>query len=80
VIIVLMQTSSEIKDKNKWIIAIRDALVVFLISLTSNLLTYGYPPTKEAAYMSILTALLMFALSLAHTWKVQAPRRKLKRR
>jgi len=72
----LMQSSSEIKKKNRWIIALRDALVVFLISLTSNLLTYGYPPTEEAVYMSILTALLMFSLSLAHAWKVQAPRRK----
>jgi len=76
----LMQSSSEIKGKNKWVIAIRDALIVFLISLTSNLLTYGYPPTHEAVYMSMLTALLMFALSLAHTWKVQAPERKPRRR
>jgi len=76
----LMQSSSEIKGKNKWIIALRDAIIVFLISLTSNLLTYGYPPSYEGLYMSILTALLMFALSLAHAWKVQAPERKPKRR
>jgi len=76
----LMQSSSEVKAKNKWVIALRDAIIVFLISLTSNLLTYGYPPTHEAVYMSILTALLMFALSLAHAWKVQAPERKLERR
>jgi len=76
----LMSTRLEVKTGNKWKIAIRDALVVFLISLTSNLLTYGYPPTREAVYMSMLTALLMFALSLAHTWKVQAPERKPRRR
>jgi len=72
----LMCSSEEVKAESKWIIAIRDASVVFLISLTSNLLTYGYPPTKEAIYTSLLTALLMFALSLAHAWKVQAPERK----
>jgi len=76
----LMCSNEEVKAGNKWKIAIRDALIVFLISLTSNLLTYGYPPTKEAIYMSLLTALLMFALSLAHAWKVQAPERKLERR
>jgi len=76
----LMCTRSEVKAESKWVIAIRDALVTFLVSLTSNLLTYGYPPTKEAIYMSTLTALLMFALSLAHAWRVQAPERKPRRR
>jgi len=71
----LGHTAEEEAEKGKWQVAIRDALIVFAISLCSNLLTYGYPPTAQAIYSSLLTGLLMFFLSLAHAWHVYIPKK-----
>ncbi len=49
----------------------RDALIVFGVTLTSSLIAYGYPPRAEALYMSFLASLQAFFVSLAYSYGVK---------
>lgn len=52
------------KKKCLLLLALCNAVIIGCISFISQLLFYGYPPTKEAIYVSALTALLTFLVTL----------------
>jgi len=54
-----------------WKGALEDALILFFITLFSHLLTYGYPPTAEAIYTSLITALLTFFIAIQRKFKIE---------
>jgi len=56
-----------------WKGALEDAIILFFITLITNLTAYGYPPTPPALYSSILTALLTFFLSIQRRFKIESP-------
>jgi len=60
-------------EESKGKIALRDAFVVFLVVLVSNLLTAGYPPTIEVLYTSVLSGLLMGIVSYMHALGIKKP-------
>jgi len=60
-------------EESKAKIALRDAFVVFLVVLTSNLLAAGYPPTWEVLYTSFLSGLLMGIISYMHALGIKKP-------
>lgn len=60
-------------DQSKSGIAIRDAFIVFVITLVSNLLTAGYPPRPEILYTATLAAALAGAVSYAHALGIEKP-------
>jgi len=66
------QTSAD-PEQNKAIIALRDAIVVFLLFLITNLLKAGYPPTIEAVYTALLAGLLMGIISYMHALGIKKP-------
>ena len=60
-------------EESKARVAVRDALVVFLLVLVSSLLTAGYPPTAEVLYTSGLSGLMMGILSYMHAMGIKKP-------
>jgi len=54
-------------------VALRDALVSFLITLFSALLAFGFPPTYEVLYMTFVTAGLTAIISYAHAYGIKKP-------
>lgn len=60
-------------NQSKGKIALRDAFVVFLLTLVSSLLTAGYPPKPEILYTSALTALLTGIISYMHALGIKEP-------
>jgi len=54
-------------------IALRDALVVFLLVLFTQLLAAGYPPSLEALYISGLTGGLQGIISYMHAMGIKKP-------
>jgi hypothetical protein len=70
---VFMRRRNSNTDKRDWKGAVEDAVILFFITLTSNLTAYGYPPTLSALYSSILTALLTFFLAIQRRFKIEAP-------
>jgi len=60
-------------EESKAKIALRDAFIVFLFTLISNLLSYGYPPTPEALYASMLSGLLVGIVSYMHALGIKKP-------
>jgi len=61
-------------DTAKWKIALRDAFAVFLFTLISTLLAYGYPPTAQALYVSVLSGALTGVTSFMHALGIKKPR------
>jgi len=59
--------------KRDWKGAIGDAVIVFFITLLSNLAMYGYPPTPEIVYSAFITAFLMFFVSIQRSLKIEIP-------
>ena len=60
-------------EESKAKVAVRDALVVFLMVVVSNLLTAGYPPSLEILYNSGLAGLFMGILSYMHARGIKKP-------
>lgn len=60
-------------DDSKAQIALRDAFVVFLLILFTQLLAFGYPPQLEAIYISVLTGGLQGIISYMHALGIQRP-------
>lgn len=61
------------KESRDWKGAIEDAIVVFLLVFFSNLAGYGYPPTIQALYTSIISAILAFLISIQRKFKIEIP-------
>jgi len=57
--------------KRDWRGAIEDAIILFFITLFSNLATYGYPPTPEAIYSSVIAGLITFFISIQRRFKLE---------
>ena len=60
-------------NESKAKIALRDAFVVFLLVLFTQLLAYGYPPRVEALYVSILTGGIQALISYMHALGIKKP-------
>jgi len=60
--------------ESKSTIALRDAVVVFLVVLVANLLKAGYPPTVEVLYTSVLSGVFMGIVSYMHALGIKKPR------
>lgn len=60
-------------EESKAKIAVRDALVIFLLILFTQLLAYGYPPKLEVLYISVLTGGLQGLLSYMHALGIRKP-------
>lgn len=60
-------------EQNKAIIALRDAFVVFLLVLVTNLISVGYPPTVEQVYQPLLASILMGIISYMHALGIKKP-------
>ena len=60
-------------EQNKGVIALRDAFVVFLVVLITNLAAVGYPPTVEVLYTSTLAGLLIGIVSYMHALGIKKP-------
>ena len=66
------QTTTEVQnDMHKELTAIKDAIVVFLLVLVSNLVTAGYPPSGQVLYSSALAGLLAGLTSYAYTMGIK---------
>jgi len=60
-------------EASKSKIALRDAFVVFLMVLITQLLAEGYPPTIKALYIALLTGAAMGVLSYMHALGIKKP-------
>lgn len=69
------ETRSSINpEEPKAKIALRDAFVVFLLVLFTQLLAYGYPPQFEAVYISLLTGAIQGLISYMHAIGIEKPK------
>ena len=59
--------------KRDWRGALEDAFLLFLGVLIAHLLAYGFPPTPEALYISLLTAFYVFVISLQRRFGIELP-------
>jgi len=66
-----MRRNNPNSEKRDWRGAIEDAIVLFFVVLFSNLATYGYPPTPESLYSSIIAAALTFFVSIQRKFKIE---------
>jgi len=55
------------------LVALRDAIVVFLLILVTKLIEVGYPPEIGAIYMAFLGGLLMGIISYMHALGIKKP-------
>jgi len=51
-------------QKRDWRGALEDAIILFFVTFFSSLATYGYPPTIKTLYMSLITSLVTFFISI----------------
>ena len=61
------------EQTNKGLVAFRDALVVFMLVLVTNLLQVQYPPTPEVCWQPLLAGLLMGIVSYMRALGIQKP-------
>ena len=59
--------------KRDWKGALEDATILFLVTLVFQLLGYGYPPSPQALYTSILTALATFMVAIQRRFGIELP-------
>lgn len=70
----LGETRSSINpNESKAQIALRDALVVFLLILFTQMLAFGYPPKVETLYISFLTGGIQGLISYMHALGIKKP-------
>lgn len=60
-------------DGNAWIIALRDALIVFAGTFLATLAGYGFPPGWEALYTAAIAGAIIFIASLRASFGVRLP-------
>lgn len=58
---------------NSWLIAVRDALIVFGSTFLATLAGYGFPPGFEAVYTAGIAAGIVFLASLRARFGVVVP-------
>jgi hypothetical protein len=60
-------------DEHKGRTALRDAFVVFLVVLVTELIKIGYPPTIDVVYPAFLAGLLMGIISYMTAMGIKKP-------
>jgi len=61
------------QNANKGLIALRDAIIVFLLLLVTGLIETPGVPTLETFYRAVLPALLMGIISYMHALGIKKP-------
>lgn len=57
--------------RRDWRGAVEDAIILFFVTLFSNLAMYGYPPSIEVVYTSLITSALVFFISIQRRFKIE---------
>jgi len=59
--------------KRDWKGAIEDGIVVGSVTFIGTLAGFGYPPTVQALYTSVITGLLTFFISIQRRFGIPTP-------